>query len=317
MRIEQLTMTPCQNCQTELVSDGIVSGQQVRCVHCRHVFCFGREEKLSADRLAWRSFWLGLASMCCIFFTGIPAIYFGVRSLLRMRFTKVRPRDRFAAAAGTVMGGCFGLFGGLFAIASAAIIGVTFYSLEHAKEPSAIQAMFDRSLVAELPSELVPWKGISVLESMYYFDFVDIVDEGARTVRVRIVCHKGVFQQPGGQVNADLKSCRIGEIDYSTPFHAEKLKWTILDEPVEVTKLYYQNTNEPGKVEGTDSENGLADATTLESRKSAAGTVVRYYGLIKQPQLLIGIAVVMQLPQPEMTEDRIRGLFSSVRPAGD
>ena len=123
-------MTKCQQCDATLIADGLPQGQQVRCVKCAHLFRLGEEKKTSADRLAWRSFWLGLSSLLCMFFTGIPAIYYGIRSLLRMRFIKPRPKDRFAAVSGTLMGGCFGMSGAVIAC-FAAIIAITLTTVDN------------------------------------------------------------------------------------------------------------------------------------------------------------------------------------------
>ena len=107
-------MTECQHCKSKVVTVGLNTGQQIRCANCLTIWTFGKVETDATDRLAWRSFWLGLSSILFLFFTGIPAIYYGVRSLLRMRFVKPKKRDRAAAIAGTTMGGCFGIFVSFF-----------------------------------------------------------------------------------------------------------------------------------------------------------------------------------------------------------
>ena len=157
-------MTQCPKCEATLIADGLAEGQQVRCVQCATLFRLGEEQKTSADRLAWRSFWLGLSSLVFLFLTGIPAIYYGIRSMLRMRFTKPRPKDQFAAVSGTMLGGCFGVIGGGMIVSFAAILGFTLLSVNRPATQEEKLEMY-AGVFASDPPALHLDRAVSVLQS--------------------------------------------------------------------------------------------------------------------------------------------------------
>ena len=107
----------CDKCKKDLCAVEIPDDVQFRCSVCGHV---GFQNSSRDDHIqvqsAWWSLWLGLASIVLIFFTGIPAVYLGIKALLKMRYQKVTNLTRFAAVGGVAIGGVWGVMcgGGLF-----------------------------------------------------------------------------------------------------------------------------------------------------------------------------------------------------------
>jgi hypothetical protein len=303
-------MTICQKCNAILIADGLPQGQQVRCVKCANLFRLGEEKKTSADRLAWRSFWLGLSSLVFIFFTGLPAIYYGIRSLLRMRFTKPRPKDRFAAVAGTMMGGCFGLCGA-FVAAFAAIIAITLSTVDSASTEQEKAQHFSRVFENEMPPELLIEKAVSVLNSQHFFDLVDHEEPEQRAVRVHLLHHNSNFQPLRSQVVMQLRG-RIMKI----PNHelveksSERLTWKMLDQDIEVRKVIY--AIHPNEDE--EEENAQTETESSGDANSADGTAIQYYGICKSPYGYTGMSVTTKQPQAVFTEEKIRELFAALKP---
>ncbi len=233
-------MTQCQKCAATLVVEELSPGQQVRCAKCAHVFRLGEEQKTSANRLAWRSFWLGLSSIVLLFFTGLPAIYYGIRSLLRMRFIKSRPKDRFAAVAGTAMGGCFGVIGGAMVVSSAAVIALTILTINRPDTAEEKQQLYAQIFASEMPPELLLDRAISVLNSQHFFDFFDHEEPEKRTVRVHLLHHNTNFQPMRAQVVGQLRDRTLklpGKklVEKSS----ELLSWKMLDQDVEIRKITF------------------------------------------------------------------------------
>lgn len=312
-------MTNCRKCDAMLIADGLPQGQQVRCVKCANQFRLGEEKKTSADRLAWRSFWLGLSSLVFIFFTGLPAIYYGIRSLLRMRFTKPRPKDRFAAVAGTMMGGCFGLFGA-FVAAFAAIIAVTLSTIDTADSDEEKAQHYARVFENEMPPELLIEKTISVLSSQHFFDFVDHEEPEQRTVRVHLLHHNSNFQPMRSQVVMQLRSRLIKIPDHKLVSQSsENLTWRMLDQDIEVRKVVYEiqpKEDDEEDYSQTESESDSNSETETESSGDAAtdDIAIQYYGICKSPYGYTGMSVTAQQPQAVFTEEKIREMFASLKP---
>ena len=115
---------------TDFVSESQSSKIWLRCGKCGDFIDSGVKANAPVDKFARRSLWLGISSIILLFFTGIPAIYYGVKSLMRSKYTSVRPGDRRAAIAGTALGTIFGVFlgtcvvGTAVSIIAAVVVGV-------------------------------------------------------------------------------------------------------------------------------------------------------------------------------------------------
>ena len=313
-------MTQCQRCQTTLVADGILTGQRIRCANCSHQFRFGEEEKTSTDRLAWRSFWLGLSSLILLFFTGIPAIYFGVRSLLRMRFTQPRPRDRFAALAGTAMGGCFGLAGGFIVFFSAAVIAATLYTMERAKGPEDVRQLYGQIFQNEMPTDLVAQGGLGVLRSQYFFEFCVRQNDEYPTMEIHLLHNKSAFQQTSAQMLSIFRSNHKGYPLRLKERNHEQLNWRFVDQDIDIMKIVFEigmvEIDSNGKAANNPPTNSPA-SLALDNQPDSANTVLQYYGICKSSNTITGMSVLVKQPHPVYTEEKIRELFASMRLKGD
>ena len=275
------------------------------------MFRLGEEQKTSADRLAWRSFWLGLSSLVLLFFTGLPAIYYGIRSMLRMRFIKSRPKDRFAAVAGTAMGGCFGVIGGTMIVSFAAIIAITILTVNQPKTAEAKQQLYSQIFASEMPPELLLDRAVSVLNSQHFFDFFDNEEPEQRTIRVHLLHHNANFQPMQTQVVAQLRDRSLKLPGKKlVEKNSELLSWKMLDQDVEIRKTIFEILPDD-QAEETESESGSGTAAESES---ANGVAIQYYGICKSPFGFTGMTVIAKQPQSLFSEEKIRELFASIQP---
>lgn len=312
-------MTHCQQCAAPLVSEGLLQGQQVRCAKCAHVFRLGEEQKTSADRLAWRSFWLGLSSLILLFFTGLPAIYYGIRSMLRMRFIKSRPKDRFAAVAGTAMGGCFGVLGSGMVISFVAIIALTILTVNKPEDLEEKRQLYAQAFSNEMPADLFFDRAVCVLRSQYFFDFFDEEESENRSLRVHLVHHKSNFQPMQSQVVVQLRdrSLKIPGKKLVEQ-NSELLHWSMLNQDIEVRKIVFaMEPDEDARETDSDAElaaTSEAELATTSEAEPSTGEVIQYYGICKSPLGFSGMTVIAKQPQVVFTEERIRVLFAELQP---
>ena len=101
----------CPQCQSTLLVEVFGTSNPIRCASCGEISMPPNQQASEVHRDSRRSLWLGVASIVLLFLTGIPAIWYGVRSLLKMRFVRSQRGDRKAATIGAVLGLIFGIFG--------------------------------------------------------------------------------------------------------------------------------------------------------------------------------------------------------------
>ena len=153
----------CDQCELPLMLDG--DSVLIRCASCGNIFRRDFARSRDTDRMAWRSLWLGLASIVLVFFTGIPAIYYGVRSLLRMRYRPAEKRDRTAAIAGVGLGSIFGLVIGPCVAMFGLIVLVGFMSAERTSDPIEIAAIMDEFCEMDYPEEFEFVRGRQAIQT--------------------------------------------------------------------------------------------------------------------------------------------------------
>jgi hypothetical protein len=299
----------------------------------------GEAVKVSADRLAWRSFWLGLASLVFLFMTGIPAVYYGIRSLLRMRFSKPGPRDRFAAVSGTIMGAVFGLTGGFLVIMAGMLLAVGYYSLDIVSDPGQIRQQFESNFEPTPLGKLKPHRLASVFNSQYFFDFVDNRNSGQRNIRVHMIHCKPNMQQMRNQVIGHLSKRTVTSTLQLERRDSEILKWEMGGRQIDVRKTTFdivgQESGEadPSESESPDEPNDqIAEAKasdTIENEldevdsatddesevKVLADTtqVVQYFGFYSDEQGMTGMTVATRFPNPNLSESQIKKMFAEIK----
>lgn len=288
-------MTECQVCNSKLVTDGLNSGQQIRCANCQSLSRFGKVEKVATDRLAWRSFWLGISSILLLSITGIPAIYYGIRSLLRMRFIKPVRRDRAAAIIGTTLGGCLGVFVGFIAIFSLILALIHYWTFTETHVESEVAQQC--SLIFEFSSpHVVPVRATSSMNSQRLFDFADKTEFDDRTLMIRLAFVRVGLQPNDAVMTNQLKKKRLGAKSFGPIHKSEFLDWQLNGQPIHVKKSVFSRT--------LDSD--LETDSTAETHR-------QYWGYIRVENGLFGMAVVYDPARCELTESDVQEIFAATR----
>lgn len=290
-------MTTCQTCESTLVTDGLSPGQQIRCANCNTLSRFGKIESVATDSLAWRSFWLGISSIVLLTITGIPAVYYGVRSLLRMRFIRPKRRDRAAAIIGTSLGGCFGIFVGFIVTCSLIVVLIRVMTAETLTEPARIVAKCEQFFDFSYP-QLTPAKASSALNSQYIFDFSDRPETeiADRKMLIRLVFVRSGLKPNEMAISNNLKNKRLGKTPFGSHHRAEYLDWRIDGEPINVKKSVFS------RVVKSESE----EDETVETHR-------QYWGFVKRDRGLYGIVVLYEPGTYDLSEDEIKEIFASTK----
>lgn len=296
-------MTDCQTCNSKLVTDGLQPGQRFRCANCEAIFLFGKTEKVPADKLAWRSLWLGLASILLIFFTGIPAIYYGVKSLLRMRFVKSKSSDRAAAVAGIATGGCFGLFFGFLALTILTIGLFAYLTHEEVEIAAEVQARCDQVFEFEAPEGFKPVKAETVLGIQSSFDFADDRDKIKRSARIHLRKIGSNLQTNKEQLIEALQSKSVNN-GFGKVRSTELLKWQMFGEETDVRKTIFEPSTEKENVVRHDGE----DYYVLETHQ--------YFALVRKPEGFYGIVIVFEPENFNLSESDVKAIFENLKIAG-
>jgi len=286
-------MSVCQRCNSKLVTEGLLPGQQYRCANCQWIARFGETEKVPANKLAWRSLWLGLASIVLIFFTGIPAMYYGIRSLLRMRFVKSKPSDRAAAIVGTAFGGCFGVCIGGFVAMIGAIILFSFLTHTETTEPDDVALKCEQVFDLELPDGFIPVKAESVMGMQHSFDFADEKRSIDRSARIHLKFLGSNMKTNENRLIESLASKSPNHHSLGQTASTEILEWEMGGEPIDVKKSIFE-----ASTEHEDSK-----------------VIHQYFGLHRTDHGYYGATVVFEPEDFELTEDDVKKFFAGLGPA--
>lgn len=304
-------MTECQYCNSTLVTNGLSPGQQIRCANCLSLLTFGKIEKVETHRLAWRSFWLGLSSILLLFFTGLPAIYYGIRSLLRMRFVKPKSSDRAAAIAGTALGGCFGIFVGFLAVCGLIIGLISYLTYQETDDVVEVVQKCSEYFEFEVPKSLMPVKATSILNNHATFEFADSKKATERNVRIQLRRDGASIQTNRDRVVQSLMRTRVNKQKMGKPEPSEILKWEMDGEVVDVRKTIYlrpreTDSNEPSSappVEAADKE-----PTAVEMLETH-----QYFAYLLRDDGYYGLVVVFEPDGFELSESDVRAIFANTK----
>jgi len=149
----------CPQCESVMLVEVFGTSNPIRCASCGNISLAPNKKSSDVHTYAWRSLWLGLASILLLFLTGIPAIWYGVRSLLRMRFVRSQPKDRKAAIAGVALGVIFGIAGTALVGLVGGIIAIVVFSIEETKDPERINEILATIGSLDVPSGFEPLEG--------------------------------------------------------------------------------------------------------------------------------------------------------------
>lgn len=289
-------MNICQVCNSKLVTEGLTSGQQFRCANCHSLSRFGKVEKVATDRLAWRSFWLGISSMLLLMITGIPAIYYGVRSLLRMRFVRPERRDRAAAIIGTTLGGFFGIFVGFIAVCGLMLGLINYLTYEQSTDAAEVAERCGQYFEFSSP-DVVPTSASSTMYSQYLFDFADTPELENRKLVIRLAFIRAGLQPNDTVMTQQVRKKRCGKTSFgATHEEAKFTDWQFSGLPITVTKSVYSRSINPDTEEETMEE-----------------THRHYWGYIESNRNFYGMSVVFEPDTHGFSDSDVKKIFASTR----
>lgn len=177
----------CSQCESTLLVEIFGTSNPIRCASCGTVSYPVTEAASQTSRFAWRSLWLGLASIILLFLTGIPAIWYGVRSLLQMRFVRTTKGDRKAAVVGVTLGVLFGvLWAGIVTILGAGVL-LFMMMLEETKDSARIEQILSTIGSLEVPEEFVPDEAQVLMSQSQRVDWRDYSDTNIDDGRMRVI----------------------------------------------------------------------------------------------------------------------------------
>ena len=301
-------MTECQHCNSTLVTDGLSSGQQIRCANCLAISTFGQVEKVETHRLAWRSFWLGLSSVFLLFLTGLPAIYYGIRSLLRMRFVKPKSSDRAAAIAGTALGGCFGIIVGFVAVCLAIIGLIGYLTYQESNNQVEVVQRCEKFFEFDFPAGIIPIKATSLFNNVRSFDFADGNQVSQRMISIRLRHDGANIQTNKERFIATLRSRRVRNQSMGKPQPSETLKWEMDGEVVDVRKTIYSRPHQPVE----DEPNSAAVPAGADAPEKMVETH-QYYAYLSRPKGFYGLVVVFEPNGIDLSESDVKAIFANIK----
>ena len=279
-------MTICSHCQAELYTETIAGARSVRCAGCNGLNLYeGEKGSGNQNREAWLSLLLGISSFFFSCLTGLPAVFFGIRALRKMRYLPTSGRAKVAAIIGIVTGGFIGtlLIGSIFLVVGAGF-GVS-RSIEEHENPAVTTKLskqfssFD-SNVPDLKSRKF-FKLPSLVEyAVWTDDQLDVhwLKDGApRTVyhwqdsnrSVRIVAGKASGWIHPLNIHQVLRDTYLIRRESKKQIGKEKLDWKFLGEDAEVLKVVFQESqSEESQSDKFSDENTSADVDTNNSAEN-------------------------------------------------
>ncbi len=278
----------CSKCETTLLIDVFGTSNPIRCSACGAVTIPPDKASTQVNRYAWRSFWLGLSSIVLLCFTGLPAIWYGVQSLLQMRFSRSQKSDRKAAVAGVTLGILFGIVGaGIVAVIAGVILIVTM-SIEESNDPKRIQEILSTIGKIEVP-EGFEFDDADLMKGQFTrVQWNDMGDTNIKDGRIRLL-EAFPKTQVGSQLHGPTVRFRFdSDIEIETDNReTESLSWKFAGKSRSITKF-------------------------TEPVKNQDFNVVRYYGSTKDDagETVIALNVSIR-DDSEHTEEDVKKIFES------
>lgn len=295
----------CLQCQSELLIDVDSSANSIRCAACGSTASRNHESAEQANRLAWRSLWLGLSSIVFLCFTGIPAIWLGIRSLLQMRFTQKRIQDQRAAVVGVAMGLLFGILGSAIAIVAGLLVVVFSWTTSSPETPEEILAFQESIGKIELPDSIQPVRGrgmIGQFKQTMWDDSSESKED--QSCRIRIVRGMQNSQIGRGQI-AELRDMNLGlDLKIEPNPEISELSWQFCGKPIVVVKTVM-------KVQLPDSTLIRYVAKTIGDNRSVTQTESQGNSSAQKDDF--GIGVVIREPS-RWSEDDVKAIIESFQP---
>lgn len=188
----------CPQCESVLLVEVFGASNPIRCPACGNVSQPTNQDATEVSRFARRSFWLGISSILLLFLTGIPAIWYGIRSLLQMRFVRYENKDRKAAAIGVALGTVFGVLGTGIVVLVGGFAVMIMMLIEETKDPQQIQEIAASIGTIDLPSGFQPIEATGLRGQFTVINWKDGTKASDAQARARLI--KAIAKAPNGKI---------------------------------------------------------------------------------------------------------------------
>jgi len=282
----------CPQCKSILLVEVFGNSSPIRCASCGSVTMPTNPKSTVVNRYAWRSLWLGLSSILLLFLTGIPAIWYGVRSLLQMRFVRCQKNDRKAAAAGVALGVLFGIFAtGVVAVVGGLFI-MTIMMIEETKDPKRMEELLASIGSIDVPDDFRRIEANGFHGQVMAINWKDGTKVEDAQARARLISANQ--RTPGGKVTLsqsrdDFELHNRIEVD-SENKQIEKLSWMFAGQNREVEK-------------------------TIEAALEGDFNTIRYQAKKSEEEEKLGYTLIVSIRDPgKYSEEDVQKIFESFVP---
>ncbi len=289
-------MIQCSNCQAELVTESLASGRDIRCSSCGKIIT---REWLGGTNFSYRDAWWslgwGLSSIFLLCFAGIPAVYLGIRALLRMRYRTATLGARRAAIWGIITGGLFGILMGGALMVVGVIVFVFWATTEQTDDPQRGLAILHEIVSLDLDYEQI--KPQLALHSNVFLSLVQLVDSPEKKdqrVNIKLLRLPTWMSTNRAQFANMLRDEYLNSSRKYRRGEAEILTWKIGGRDVAVTKIVSRF------------EKPSDDAET-------AVRIIQYFFLTDFGNNTYGLVLIHQPPDSKLDEEKVQKIFESFR----
>ncbi len=244
--------------------------------------------------------WWILGFFCFATVIGFPAVYLGLRALLKMKYQRTSSATRIAAIGGSALGGVFGiLICGMISVFGLGIAWFVF-STVILEGPEACLTRTREILLIDLPPEtnIQPYRIRTSAMQVNRIDFrnAERVDESTVSMKVlRFPKWVTTNRQHFVGMLEDEIFDRFSDSELSSR-EKENLEWQMVGRPEKINRiLWHWTSNHEDRVQKTD--------------------VLQYYSFFDVGGTSFGIVLIHQPADSKLSEDDIRNIFESFRPA--
>ncbi len=293
----------CLVCGSELFTDFISESQSskvsLRCGGCGDIVGSGIKANAPVDKRAWWSLWLGLSSILLLCLTGIPAIYLGIRSLLRMRYTSARLGDRRAAIAGILLGSTFGVIGGccILGVGGASLFAI--WSRDSTDNFAQTMIVLGGIAEVDMPAQINHGSATSVMNTnQFNFQDAKVLE---RSCRIVIVYYPPAMIGGTASLKMQLRSEKLRGDAAHKVLEEVPLKWEIAGKTTTVSKYILEE-----KIFNDESEVKIKNE------------VLQYVGYVSVKHGIYGVGCAVRQPNDVFPDEAsIQAFFNSITPVAD
>ena len=228
----------CPRCESVMLVEVFGTLNPIRCASCGNVSSPPNKKATDVHRYAWRSLWLGFASILLLFLTGLPAIWYGVHSLLRMRFVRSQSKDRIAAVAGVALGVIFGIVGTATVGFFGGFIALFMMSMEETKDADRIDEILTTIGSIEVPADFQAIEANRFANQFSHVNWRDGSKAKEAMALMRLVAATPGTTLGGPHISSSTNQFRLYRDMAVDPDSRkiETLSWTVANEVQTVTK---------------------------------------------------------------------------------